>query len=218
MDGCTDSTKEIIYGLADQRVLPLIYKRRLGKGGAIMEGLKNASGNIIALLDADGATSPEELLKLIHEIKNYDLVFGSRYLKDSKVLVKEPLIRILLSRSFNVLIKMMFWRMRGIMDTQCGAKVFNGNLVEKVSIKDFRDDFAFDVNLIYSALRHGLKVKELGITWNHIEGESKVSSNRIRLAIKMFLSLVRLRIYYSVLKGFLDSKLAKLIYQIYMRM
>lgn len=218
MDGCTDHTKDIIYTLSDHRVTPLVYKHRLGKGGAIMKGLKNAKGNIVAIIDADGATPPKELHKLIREIDHYDLVIGSRYLPESNVLVRESLVRIVLSRLFNALIKLLFRDMRGIMDTQCGAKVFRGSLIETVKNDLFITDFSFDVNLIYSALRHGLKVKEVGITWKHIEDSSKVSSNPFKLAIKMFLSVVRLRIYYSRFKGFIDYKIAKLINSFYQRL
>lgn len=218
MDGCTDRTKEIVYGLADDRVTPLVYEQRLGKGGAIMEGLKQAEGNVIALLDADGATTPKELLKLIEEIDQYDLVIGSRYHEDSKILIGEPLIRVFLSRVFNTLIRMMFRKMRNIRDTQCGAKVFNGTLLDKISKDLFITDFAFDVNLIYSALRHGLKVKEKGITWKHIEDASKVSARPFRQALKMFLSLLRLRIYYSRLNEVLKSEPISKFYKIYKRL
>jgi len=218
MDGCTDKTYEIVSGLADQRVILLVYERRLGKGGAIMQGLKNGNGSVIALLDADGATSPRELQKLIREVGQYDLVFGSRYLKDSKILANEPLSRVFLSRIFNALIKIMFWSMKGIMDTQCGAKVFKGSIIEKIKKDLFITDFAFDVNFIYSALRHGFRVKELGITWKHVEDNSKVSTDSFKLSLKMFLSLIRLRLYYSKFKGIIDTKLAKLIHYFYERL
>jgi hypothetical protein len=149
---------------------------------------------------------PEELSKLVREAEAQDMVIGSRYVRGSRLPTREPFLRYFLGRSFNALVKLMFWRMRGINDTQCGAKVLKRCVVDEILGDLFITGFAVDVNLIYSAMRRGFKVKEVGITYTHVEHESKVSKALAKLVLGMFFSLVKLRVYYSRLRPILGTK------------
>jgi len=213
MDGCTDRTHEVVTKIAEniECVIPYCFHNRLGKGGAIINALRYARGEALLLIDADLPTSTYELRKLVSLMRKYDLVFGSRYAKNSRILIKEPLFRILLSRGFNVLVKMLFWRLRGVRDTQCGVKVIKREALEKIKKDLFITDFAFDVNLIYATLRYGFRVKEVGIEWRHDETESKLSKEIFKASIKMFASIIRLRIYYSRFRKLLKTRFAKRI-------
>jgi hypothetical protein len=133
-------------------------------------------------------------------------VIGSRYTRGSKLLVRETFLRYFLGRSFNALTKLMFWRLRGINDTQCGAKVLKKHVVKGVLGDLFITGFAIDVNLIYSAMRKKFKVKEVGITYAHVERESKVSKSLVKLMMGMLFSLIKLRLYYSRFRPILDTK------------
>jgi glycosyltransferase involved in cell wall biosynthesis len=215
MDGCNDGTSEIVLQMAKQysRLVPLVYPNRLGKGGALIEGFQHAKGDYLVMLDADGPTPPEDLYRLVEEAKNYDLVIGSRYMKNSKILVKEPLPRIFLSRAFNILVRLMFRKLRGIRDTQCGVKVLRRVVLEKIGKDLLITDLAFDVNLIYSTALNGFKVREVGITWRHEEEGSKVRA-LLNVSIKMLLSLVRLRIYYSRLRPIIKSNFIQRLFEL----
>ena len=68
------------------------------------------------------------------------------------------------------------------------------------------NDFVFDTNLIYSFISNGMKVIEYPMVWHHEESGSKVSNVLFKVILMMFLSLVKLRLYYSPLKGSLNSK------------
>ena len=217
MDGCTDGTDKMVLQMAEScnRIVPLIYPSRLGKGGALIRGFWQAKGDYLIMLDADGPTPPEDLYRLVLKMRDYDLVVGSRYIRDSRVLVREPLFRIVLSRVFNLLVKLMFPRLRNFRDTQCGVKVLRKEVLKRIGKDLFITDLAFDVNLIYSTVRNNFKVKEVGITWRHSEEGSKVKGV-LKVSVKMLLSLIRLRIYYSRFKSILESKpiqwISKLIY------
>ena len=206
-DGCTDKTSDVVleYAKNNPKIRVFSFPKRLGKGGAIIEGFKLAKGDMKAITDADDSVSPEELFKLIKEAETWDMVIGSRYAKNSKLPVRESFLRYFLGRSFNALTKLMFWRLRRINDTQCGAKVIKSYVIDKVMDDLFITGFAVDVNLIYSAVRKGFKVKEVGITWSHVEHESKVSKALLKLVIGMFFALIRLRIYYSRFKPVLQT-------------
>jgi glycosyltransferase involved in cell wall biosynthesis len=217
IDGSNDGTTETVKRLINNHsgATAIVFPNRLGKGGAIIEALKYARGDFIAFVDADGAVPPWELNRLTELANDYDLIMGSRYEKDSILTKGRPIGRVILSRSFNVLVKLLFWRLRGIRDTQCGVKIFTRKLVNDIQEDLFVTDFAFDVNFIYSALRRGFKVKEVGITWTEKDG-SKLSIGIIKQSLAMFFSLLRLRIYYqfkgtSFLKKVIDE-LARPIY------
>ncbi|MGA3058970.1 MAG: glycosyltransferase [Candidatus Bathyarchaeia archaeon] len=218
MDGCEDGTLETVKGLIKDHfgVRAIVRPDRLGKGGAIIEALKYAKGDLIAFIDADGSIPSSELNKLVEMTDKYDLVIGSRYEKSSVLPRRRPLSRLVCSRSFNVLLKLMFWRLRGLKDTQCGVKVFSKDLIDTINGDFLIADFAFDVNLVYSAVRHGFKVKEVGITWVEKDG-GNVSRELLKHSFIMAFSLLRLRIYYSPFKGILNSqpfrKIANLFYR-----
>jgi glycosyltransferase involved in cell wall biosynthesis len=208
MDGCSDGTPVTVTEAMNNHSnsVALVFPNRLGKGGAIIEALKQAKGDLIAFIDADGSVPSWELCRLLELTRDYDLVVGSRYQKGSVLLRGRPLTRVVLSRSFNVLTKLIFWRLSSIRDTQCGLKVFRRSLINSIGKDLLITDFTFDVNLIYSALRAGFKVKEVGITWAEKEG-SKVSSGLAKQSVAMLFSLLRLRIQYSKIRETLSSGL-----------
>ena len=207
MDGCEDGTPETVKALIKNRlgITAIVLPNRLGKGGAIIEALKYAKGDLIAFIDADGSVPTGELNKLIKLTNQYDLVIGSRYKKSSVMPFRRPVRRFLFSRSFNVLVKLMFWRLHEIKDTQCGAKVFTKDLIDAINGDLLITDFVFDVNLIYSASRHGFGVKEVGITWIEKDG-GKLSGGLTKQILVMAFSLFNLRLHYSPLKGFLEAR------------
>ena len=207
MDGCTDGTPQIVEEMIgdNPNAVSLVFPSRLGKGGAIMEALKHTKGDVIAFIDADGSIPSAELRRLIKLADEYDLVIGSRYDRNSRLPRERSLKRTLLSRSFNVLSKLMFWNLNRIGDTQCGVKVFSRRLVDAIKYDFLITGFAFDVNFIYSALSSGFKVKEVGITWMEHDG-SKLSGAFVKHSFVMAFSLLRLRLYYSRARRVLYSR------------
>jgi glycosyltransferase involved in cell wall biosynthesis len=206
MDGCKDGTPERVKAIIKDHlgITAIVLPNRLGKGGAIIEALKYAKGDLIAFIDADGSIPLSELNKLIKLTDDYDLVIGSRYKRTSVLPQRRPFSRFLFSRTFNVLTKVMFWRLRDIKDAQCGLKIFTKDLAHSVNNDLLTTDFVFDVNLIYSAVRHGFKVKEVGIAWFEKEG-GKLSKGLSKQSFIMLLSLLRLRIFYSPFRKFFFS-------------
>ena len=162
-------------------MLALSYPLRLGKGGAIVEALNCASGEILVITDADDSVTPEDLLKLVEETKTCDLAVGSRYSRDSQLVIREPFLRYLLGRGFNVWAKLIFWKLKGLSDTQCGAKAVRADAIARVRNDLFITGFAFDVNLIVSLIEAGFKIAEVPVPLSHCEFESKVSKNLVNL-------------------------------------
>ncbi len=173
-DGSTDSTLEIAEQIcgefADIETKVIGYEKNRGKGFAVKKGLVKSSGDIAVFTDADLSTPIEELPKLIEPIAGgaYHITFGSRALDRSLIGTHQPWRREQGGKVFNLIVKTLtglpFW------DTQCGFKAFN--------MKKFRpllkvmqiDRFGFDVEFLYVAHFHGLRLKEIPVRWNDVAG------------------------------------------------
>jgi glycosyltransferase involved in cell wall biosynthesis len=198
LNGCWDDTLGIVRA-AEQKYLSishLEFPGKIGKGGALIEGLKLAPlADLVAYVDADGATSPAALLDLVAECQpgETDCVVASRWLPGAKINHAQPGKRQFASRLFHLFVEGFFWM--GIRDTQCGAKVMTRRAIEVVHPKLRLADLAFDVNLLYSLQQAGFTVKEVPTEWTDKTG-SKVVFN-FRTSLNMLLSIVRLRLLYS---------------------
>jgi glycosyltransferase involved in cell wall biosynthesis len=199
LNGCTDNTLGVVQRVAAEfpAVRALEFKEPIGKGGALIEGLKLAAlGDFIGYADADGATSPKDFFDLTKHIGEADCVIGSRWLAGSVLHQEQTTLRKFFSRSFHFIVELLFWM--HIKDTQCPCKLMRRAAVEKIHPTLRIADLAFDVNLLVSLKRAGFKIMEVPIEWTDKAG-SKVTSSLFRSSLTMFLSVVRVRLIYSPL-------------------
>lgn len=159
------------------------YEKNRGKGFAVKTGLLASTGDVALFSDADLSTPIEELTKLVDPILSdeFDLTFGSRALDRSLIGTHQPWRREQGGKVFNLVVRTMtgmpFW------DTQCGFKAFNmakfRPLLDVMQI----DRFGFDVEFLYVAKLHGLRLKEIAVRWDN-DDRSKV--NVLRDSLRMF--------------------------------
>ncbi len=200
LNGCRDNTSSVVQSFQSlsPHIQLLDIKDPIGKGGALIEGMKKVSNSdVICYVDADGSTSPKALHQLINTLKKnsgYDLVVGSRWLNESVLHQSQTLTRRIASRVFHVVVQLLFGM--GIKDTQCPAKVARGELVMRVIPKLSIADLAFDVNFLFSAYKENYRIVERPTEWTDVDG-STVTRNLVRASLVMFLSVVRLRLIYS---------------------
>ncbi len=198
LNGCRDNTLGVVES-AERRhscISHLEFAAPIGKGGALIEGLKLAPlADFIGYVDADGATPPEAFLDLVsHAVtRNADCVIASRWISGAKITHAQPEKRRIASRLFHLFVEGFFWM--GIRDTQCGAKVFRRQAIEVVHGQLRLADLAFDVNLLYSLKRAGFRIEEVATVWNDQTGSHVVFN--FRTSLNMLLSLIRLRLLYS---------------------
>ena len=190
-DGCQDHTPMIVKDFTEinSRIKLLEFEHRLGKGGGLIEGFKNAAGEIIGFTDADGATSPFEYKKLIESVmKDVDVVIGSRKVKGAKIAVHQSIDREFASKIFNLFINMVF--ALSVHDTQCGAKVFKRDVIENILPKLVTRGFEIDVELLWRAKKENYKLKEIPIVWEHKEE----AVFNFKFIPNMFIGLLKLSI------------------------
>jgi glycosyltransferase involved in cell wall biosynthesis len=195
LNGCRDNTRGVIESvMKDFPAVGLLdFPDPIGKGGALIEGLKLASqAEAIGYVDADGATPPRAFHDLVKRLGEADCVIGSRWLPGAVLHQAQSGKRQFASRAFHVIVQGLFWM--NIRDTQCGAKVLRREAAEKVHAYLRIADMAFDINLLYSLKRAGCRVLEVPTEWTDQIG-SKVTL--FRTSLTMFLSAVRIRLIYS---------------------
>lgn len=197
LNGCRDDTLGVVQKMANEfpSISALEFKQPIGKGGALIEGLKLAPlADLIGYVDADGASPPRAFHELTRHIGEADCVIGSRWLPGAKLHQAQTRLRRFTSRAFHLIVEFFFWM--NIKDTQCPCKVMRRECVEKIHPYLRIADLAFDVNLIVALHRAGFHVLELPTEWTDKDG-SKVTSSLFRSSLTMFLSVLRIRLIYS---------------------
>src|SRR5262245_6776696 len=194
LNGCKDDTMGVVKRVAADypEISALDFPAPIGKGGALIEGLKLAPmADLIGYVDADGATPPHAFHDLVKRMEGYDCVIGSRWLPGAVLHQEQSSKRQFASRVFHAIVQILFHM--NIRDTQCGAKVMRREAVEKIHPALRIADMAFDINLLYSLKHAGYRILEVPTEWTDKVG-SKVTLGPTSLT--MLLSALRIRLIY----------------------
>ncbi len=163
-DGSTDKTKELIEDF--------LKKNNFMSQIAVRTGVLSSIGELILFTDADLSTPIEEYEKLLSYIRNgYDIAIGSRALKESKIVVRQPFYREIAGKAFNKVVQLL--TVKGINDTQCGFKLFKGDVGREIFSKCNLNGFSFDFEFLFYAKKLNYKIIEVPVIWMHRE-HSKV--------------------------------------------
>ncbi len=199
-DGSTDTTLELVNGAARQapEIKVISYAQNRGKGHAVREGMRNASGDLLLFMDADLSTPLTEFTKCEELLlKNkLDMVIGSRIKQGSAIGVHQPLYRRFVGRAFNLLVQ--FIALPGIHDSQCGFKLYTRKAYTFIAARQKIENFSFDVEHIFIARKAGLRLAETGVEWSN---DSNTTVSVFRSALPMFLDLFKVRWYHRSLRS-----------------
>ncbi|KAH9703053.1 Dolichyl-phosphate beta-glucosyltransferase [Citrus sinensis] len=198
-DGSSDGTKRVAFDFVRKytvdNVRIILLGRNHGKGEAIRKGMLHSRGELLLMLDADGATKVTDLEKLesqIHAVgrKEYNhgdsvtvdstfrisdipiAAFGSRAHLEEKALATRKWYRNFLMKGFHLVV--ILTAGPGIRDTQCGFKMFTRAAARKLFTNIRLKRWCFDVELVYLCKRFGIPIIEISVNWSEIPG-SKVN-------------------------------------------
>ena len=174
LNGCTDNTEKVVRKCcsAYSQVQYVNFQQKLGKGGAVIEGLKRAGGRLICFVDADNMVEAQETAKLVRALQWYDVVIGSRWMAKDTLRVDRPFIRRVVSWIVRVVSRFLL-RLH-YLDTQCGSKALRSDALNHV-VDDLSEcGWAFDLDLLVCSENKGLEVHEIPIIWKHVAEGSKV--------------------------------------------
>lgn len=190
-DDSIDNTRELVSALTkNASFIKLINnKHNMGKGFSVKCGVLASRGDYILFSDADLSTPIEDLDKLMpYFAQGYDVVIGSRALKDSKILLKQPGLRQSMGKIFNLIVRLL--GLATISDTQCGFKCFTRDAARKIFELQRYKGFCFDVEILYLAKFLGYRIKDIPVTWtNRIDSRVGI----IKDSLKMFFDLFKIK-------------------------
>lgn len=162
-DGSSDGSYEALKDL-EKKIPSLIVKgstQNFGKGHALKEAFKYASGDLIVWLDADLDLHPYQI-KTFYDImilNDADIVIGSKMHPNSQV--NYPFIRRIISLGYYFIIRILF--NLPCHDTQTGLKLFKRKVMEEVFPRILVKQFAFDLEVLVNAHHLGLRLAEAPI-------------------------------------------------------
>ncbi len=185
----SDNTRQIALEYATSRpYIRVIDELAQGKGAAVRTGMLAATGDYLFMADADFSMPVEEIAKFLPpQLSQYDVAIGSREAPGA-VRYNEPQYRHFMGRVFNFYVKTL--AIPGFEDTQCGFKCFRREVAWDILPYQSIDGWAFDVELLFIALRRGYRVVEVPVQWYYGEN-SRVSP--IRDTINMIREVLRIR-------------------------
>jgi|SRR5450432_100995 dolichyl-phosphate beta-glucosyltransferase len=190
-DGSTDSTADIVHGLARQNPLLRLIENpgNRGKGYSVRNGMLRARGDILLFSDADLSSPIEEAGKLFSAIgKGADIAIGSRWLRPELQTHRQPLRRQFFGRIFNLALRMLLGL--NFKDTQCGFKAFTRQAAQAIFPLQKIERWGFDPEVLYLARKLSFSIKEVPVLWSHRDG---TRINPLRDGIRMFGEVLKIR-------------------------
>jgi dolichyl-phosphate beta-glucosyltransferase len=187
-DGSRDATASIVEARSESNI-HLLRVAHAGKGSAVRAGMLAAAGDIAIFADADMATPPDQLPKLVAALAGADVALGSRIQPDgSDMRATQPGMRRLLGKVFHALASI--WIVGPVQDTQCGFKGFTRAAAQDLFARQRITSIVFDVELIHLARRRGYRLAIVPIRWEDVRG-SRMQA-RPALALRVAWDLFRI--------------------------
>jgi len=202
-----DGTRELVAqrAIGDPDLKVMGRPARGGKGRAIREAMAIARGQIIGYADADGKVPIEDYDRIEPMLQaGYQVVIGSRALKESQILRRQPWYRRIGAKGFYYYMQIVV-SLPGIPDTQCGFKFFERKAAQQIFHFQNIDGYMFDVEILALARHFGFSIQQVPVRWRD-DGDSRLSlfSGNVRNGLdilKIRYTLSRLNIPAAVSKA-----------------
>ncbi len=175
-DGSSDRSRDLIAQVATRApIVRLLSEPHRGKSGAVIAGIRAASGEFALFTDMDQATPIDELAGFRERIAaGYDVIVGSRAGRSGA-----PIVRKLMAAGFSAL-RDLILDLGGVRDTQCGFKALRTDVANRIvdRLRVFRPGVrhargaavtaGFDAELLFIARRLGARIIEVPVHWRYV--------------------------------------------------
>jgi glycosyltransferase involved in cell wall biosynthesis len=198
VDDCSDRlSAQIVESFArnNERTVVFTNERNRGKGYAVTRGMLNATGAFRIFVDSDLAYPSCEITKLLRRLEaGNDVAIACRVLPESRYVMSPTFFhylytRHLMSRAFNKLAQWVL--LPGILDTQAGLKGFTARAAETIFSRQTLCGFGFDLECLYIARSHRLKIEQVPVDFHYNDEPSTISF--AKHAAEMLMDLMRVR-------------------------
>jgi dolichyl-phosphate beta-glucosyltransferase len=202
LNNCTDGTQSVVSSVIEQypnvRILDLgmiIVEKGNTKGLAVVNGMREARGEYVLFMDADNATSVNNVEKLFGALNGNTQGFaiGSRRSPGSVIQTPQTLERQVLGKLGNALIRVLV--LPRIRDTQCGFKLCTKATRDILVRESSAHGWGFDIELILIAKEHDVPVCEVGVTWKDVPNSRIHARAYFETLLELFSFWKRFRLY-----------------------
>lgn len=162
-DGSSDNTASYLQRLSGSEYRVIINEKNLGRGAAVKQGLRVATGNVCGYMDIDREVTEVYIPQFVEAVEGgADLATGSRHYNMS--FSYHFLLRFMLSRGYRLFSRLFF---RGdFTDTEAGYKFFSPRFREAIlSLSKFNCWF-FDTELVQICLRLKFRYLEIPVLFS----------------------------------------------------
>jgi glycosyltransferase involved in cell wall biosynthesis len=161
-----DRTLEIAQNLAKQfpGEVTFIHLDAKGRGRALKAAWKASDAEVVSYMDVDLSTNLRHFMPMIEPLARgeYHIATGSRLMRGARV--TRQLKREVVSRCYNVIVKIMF-PARRFSDAQCGFKALSRKAVDELIPYIVDNNWFFDSELLLRAEQCGYRVWEVPVEW-----------------------------------------------------
>ncbi len=169
-DGSSDNTAQAAKEVpvpedVERRVIR--YEAHRGKGYGVRTGMVQTTGQYAMFADCGLCIPYDNVLTGLELLKSgaCDIAHGSRRHLQSNILRDQPWHRRLISRTFKATVRTILGVPREFTDTQCGFKIYRGDVARELYGQCVTDGFLFDIEIILRALRKGYRIREFPVQW-----------------------------------------------------
>jgi dolichyl-phosphate beta-glucosyltransferase len=170
-DGSRDGTVEAAEACGATAVVPvrvIRLGRNRGKGCAVRTGILESRGRYVMFADSGCCVPYSEAMTGVRLIESGTCVIahGSRRMNVSHIHRPQSWYRRLCSRLFHWLLIHDIKRLANLTDTQCGFKVYDGDIARCLYPVCTIDGFMFDIEIILLAIKYGYAIREFPVDWS----------------------------------------------------
>lgn len=186
-DGTAETAKKMMSRLPIMRVVS--HEKNKGKGAAVQTGVLEAKGDYIVFMDADGATSPDELPALINALQGTDIVVGNRFLPGAHTERHSPL------RQLSGFMYRMYMKLLGLgnIDTMCGFKGYRQEVARNLFTNLLEERWLFDTEVAYKSVHRKFRTVNLPIRWESKDGSKLPTRTLIKSAFQIWPLIQRIK-------------------------
>jgi len=183
-DGSKDNTTEVARNAVTNPSAAIElkverYNHHRGKGYAVRRGVEQTSGEYVMFADSGCCVPYGDTLRGLELIKSgaCDIAHGSRKMRGCHIEKAQSLYRRICSKMFHWFVIHDMKIPAEFTDTQCGFKIYRGDVARHLYGECITDGFTFDIEIIMRAQREGYRIKEFPIDWT-CDRDSRLSPTR----------------------------------------
>jgi dolichyl-phosphate beta-glucosyltransferase len=181
-DGSKDNTAESAGSVKIPQNIKLEvirYEQHRGKGYAVREGMEQTTGEYVMFADSGCCVPYQNTMRALDLLKSgeCDIAHGSRKIQGCHIDTPQNLYRRVCSKIFHWYAVHSMKVPDELTDTQCGFKIYRGDVARHLYGECVTDGFAFDIEIIIRAQKEGYRIKEFPLDWT-CDPDSRLSPTR----------------------------------------